>query len=151
MCPRRDLLVKYNNPMSDHVAVTNLLYRYGELMDLGDFEGVADLLADTVVTVEGIPGEQRGRVTILAMYVDWTRRYEDDGTPHTRHLISNPIIEVDEAAGSATIRSCTPCCSRSTTRRCSRSSSAATTTPSSASTASGASPAGTCSPTWSAT
>ena len=88
----------------DHVAVTNLLYRYGELIDLGDFDGVADLLADTVITVDGLAGEQRGRPVILSMYVDWTRRYPD-GTPRTRHLISNPIVDVDGEAGSATIRS----------------------------------------------
>ena len=88
----------------DAVAVTNVLYRYAELMDLGDFEAVADLLADCIITVEGVPGDQRGRATILAMYVDWTRRY-DDGTPRSRHLLSNPIVEVDAAAGTATVRS----------------------------------------------
>jgi 3-phenylpropionate/cinnamic acid dioxygenase small subunit len=92
------------NDVPDAVAVTNLLYRYAELMDLGDFEAVADLLADCVITVEGVPGEQRGRATILAMYVDWTRRYED-GTPRSRHLLSNPIVEVDGEAGTATVRS----------------------------------------------
>ncbi|HEY5155225.1 MAG TPA: nuclear transport factor 2 family protein [Acidimicrobiales bacterium] len=92
------------NDVPDAVAVTNLLYRYAELMDLGDFEAVADLLADCVITVEGVPGEQRGRATILAMYVDWTRRYED-GTPRSRHLLSNPIVEVDAEAGTATVRS----------------------------------------------
>src|SRR4051812_15583476 len=88
----------------DAIAVTNLLYRYGELMDLGDFEAVADLLADVVITVEGAPGSFRGRPAILSMYVDGPRRY-DDGTPHTRHLISNPIVDVDDAAGTATVRS----------------------------------------------
>ena len=53
----------------DSTAVTNLLYRYGELIDLGDFEGVADLLGDVVITVDGVPGEQQGRPTIL-----WPRR-----------------------------------------------------------------------------
>ena len=89
----------------DATAVTNLLYRYGELMDLGDFDGVADLLADVVITIDGAPGEIKGRPAILAMYVDWTRRYDDDGTPHSRHLISNPIVDVDADAGTATIRS----------------------------------------------
>ena len=88
----------------DHVAVTNVLYRYAELMDLGDFDGVADLLGGAVITVEGIEGEQRGRDTIFAMFADWTRRY-DDGTPRTRHLVTNPIVDVDAGAGRATIRS----------------------------------------------
>jgi 3-phenylpropionate/cinnamic acid dioxygenase small subunit len=88
----------------DAVAVTNVLYRYAELIDLGDFEAVADLLADCVITVEGVPGEQHGRDTILAMYVDWTRRYSD-GTPRSRHLLSNPIVAVDADAGIATVHS----------------------------------------------
>jgi len=88
----------------DHVAVTNLLYRYAELVDLGDFEGVGRLLADAVITVEGVPGEQRGAATVQAVLEGWTRRY-DDGTPRTAHVLTNPIIEVDEQAGTATIRS----------------------------------------------
>lgn len=28
------------------------------------------------------------------------------GTPRTRHLITNPIIDIDEAAGTASARSC---------------------------------------------
>jgi 3-phenylpropionate/cinnamic acid dioxygenase small subunit len=96
----------------DSVAVTNVLYRYAELIDLGDFEGVADLLADCVITVEGLPGEQRGRDAILDLYVSWTRRYPGDsgdsggpGTPRTRHLLSNPIVGIDAAVGIATVRS----------------------------------------------
>jgi 3-phenylpropionate/cinnamic acid dioxygenase small subunit len=88
----------------DHVAVTNLLYRYAELVDLGDFEGVGRLLADAVVTVEGVAGEQRGAATIQAVLEGWTRRY-DDGTPRTTHVLTNPIVEVDQEAGTATIRS----------------------------------------------
>jgi 3-phenylpropionate/cinnamic acid dioxygenase small subunit len=87
-----------------HVAVTNLLYHYAELVDLGDFEGVGRLLSDAVVTVEGVAGEQRGAATIQAVLEGWTRRYED-GTPRTTHVLTNPIVEVDEEAGTATIRS----------------------------------------------
>jgi hypothetical protein len=39
------------------------------------------------------------------MYAMSTRLYEDDGTPKTKHITTNPIIEVDEDAGSATCRS----------------------------------------------
>jgi len=88
----------------DHVAVTNLLYRYAELVDLGDFEGVGRLLDHAVVTVEGVPGEQRGGAVIQSVLEGWTRRYAD-GTPRTTHVLSNPIVEVDAAAGTATIRS----------------------------------------------
>ncbi len=88
----------------DHVAVANLLYRYAELVDLGDFEGVGQLLAHAEITVEGVDFVQRGPETITGVLSSWTRRY-DDGTPRTRHVLTNPIIEVDESAGTATIRS----------------------------------------------
>jgi len=88
----------------DHVAVANLLYRYAELVDLGDFAGVGQLLAHAEITVEGVAFVQRGADTITAVLEGWTRRY-DDGTPRTRHVLTNPIIEVDGEAGTATIRS----------------------------------------------
>jgi hypothetical protein len=46
----------------------------------------------------------RGRDQALAMYTVSTRRYED-GTPHTKHVTSNVLIDVDEAAGTASARS----------------------------------------------
>ncbi len=88
----------------DHVALTNLLYRYAELVDLGDFEGVGRLLADAVITVEGVDGEQRSAATIQGVLETWTRRYPD-GTPHTTHVLTNPIVEVDDDRRSATVRS----------------------------------------------
>ena len=85
--------------------IEDLLYLYAERIDRGDFEGVADLLAGGVII--GPNGERgpQGRAAILAMYEATTRRYEDDGTPHTKHVTSNVIVEVDEAAGTATARS----------------------------------------------
>jgi 3-phenylpropionate/cinnamic acid dioxygenase small subunit len=88
----------------DHLAVTNLLYRYAELIDRGDFAGVGELMAAAVITVDGVPGEQRGGAVVQQVLEGWTRRY-DDGTPRTRHVLTNPIVEVDESAGAASIRS----------------------------------------------
>jgi hypothetical protein len=39
------------------------------------------------------------------MYGDGTRRYEDNGTPHTKHVTTNLMVNVDEEAGTATARS----------------------------------------------
>lgn len=88
--------------------IENLLYTYAERIDLGDFEGVADLFTHaTIYGVEDGPPETQfvGREGALGIYRMSTRRYEDDGTPKTKHITSNPIIEVDEAAGTATCRS----------------------------------------------
>jgi 3-phenylpropionate/cinnamic acid dioxygenase small subunit len=87
-----------------HIQVANLVYRYAELIDNGDFAGIGELFADaTIETGEGVV--YRGRDEIREMYEQWTRRYPDNGTPHTRHVTTNPILEVDEGAGTATCRS----------------------------------------------
>ena len=49
--------------------------------------------------------EKEGVEGALQMYENWTRRYEDNGTPHTKHVTTNLLIEVDEAASTATCRS----------------------------------------------
>ena len=84
--------------------IEQLLYRYAERIDAGDFDGVADLLAHAVITTPDAEGGPRGREEILATYLATARRYED-GTPHTKHVTTNAIIEVDEEAGRATSRS----------------------------------------------
>ena len=37
----------------DAVAITNLLYRYAELIDAGDYEGIGEHLAHAVITADG--------------------------------------------------------------------------------------------------
>lgn len=84
--------------------IERLLFLYAERIDLGDFEGVADLFAHAVL--KGPVGEDgvRGRDAALALYTCSTRRYED-GTPRTKHVTSNLIVEVDEPASRASARS----------------------------------------------
>jgi ketosteroid isomerase-like protein len=91
--------------MSGYNAVANLIGRYAELIDRGDFAGVGELLAHAVVTSEGGGMEVRGADAIAAMYTSWTRRYEDNGTPHTKHVTTNLVVDIDEEAGRATCRS----------------------------------------------
>jgi ketosteroid isomerase-like protein len=87
----------------DHVAITNLVYAYAERIDAGDFDGVAQLLADADVSGEG-GAPVRGADAVRGMYERSTRRY-DDGTPKTKHVTTNLVIEVDSVAGRATCRS----------------------------------------------
>jgi uncharacterized protein (TIGR02246 family) len=84
-------------------AISNLVYTYAERIDAGDFEGVAALFADAVVTAEG-GEERRGSAQVLAMYEAFTRRYPDDGTPKTKHVTTNLILDIDEAAATASSR-----------------------------------------------
>ena len=85
-------------------AVTELVFTYAERIDAGDFEGLADLFANATVTAEGGPAV-RGRDEFLAMMTAWTRRYPDDGTPKSKHVTTNLIIDADDDAGTATCRS----------------------------------------------
>ncbi|MFJ3672448.1 nuclear transport factor 2 family protein [Streptomyces sp. NPDC090106] len=90
------------DPSSGHRAVQNLIARYAELVDDGDFAGLGDLLGDAVFTGSG--GPVRGRDAIEAMFRD-TLVVHADGTPRTQHVVSNVAVEVDEEAGTALARS----------------------------------------------
>jgi 3-phenylpropionate/cinnamic acid dioxygenase small subunit len=86
--------------------VAKVLYIYAERIDAGDFEGVGDLFAEAVITFEESPGRVvRGRDEARQMYEQFTRRYPDNGTPHTRHMITNVIVDVDVDGERATSRS----------------------------------------------
>ena len=88
----------------DAIAVTNLLYRYAELIDAGDYEGIGEHLQHAVITTDGSDQETQGAEAIAAMYHATTRKYED-GTPLTKHVITNPIVEVADDGLTATVRS----------------------------------------------
>jgi 3-phenylpropionate/cinnamic acid dioxygenase small subunit len=90
--------------VSAHEAIRNLLGRYCELMDAGDYEGLGALFADAVLRDESGTETARGHDAVVRLYTATTRRHAD-GTPRTRHVTANPIVEVDEAAGTATARS----------------------------------------------
>ena len=85
-------------------AVERLLYRYAELIDAGDFAGVGELFAGCVLKAGGRVLANRDSAAVQRTYEMTTRRYED-GTPHTRHVVTNVVIEVDDELGTASARS----------------------------------------------
>lgn len=85
--------------------ITALIYSYAECIDAGDFEGIADLFADAELSADDGHVIARGRDEVLANYLSATRRYPDDGTPKTKHVMTNVIVRADEEAGTATSRS----------------------------------------------
>ena len=84
------------------VEITNLLYRYAELVDSGDLAGVGTLLENARMKIIGADALQDSAVT-MAMLKAIVKIYPC-GTPRTKHVITNPILEIDEAAGKATCR-----------------------------------------------
>lgn len=96
--------------MADRDAIENLMHRYAELMDEGDAQGLADLFVDAEIVVE--PGEDvrpervgsyRGRDQIYAFYGGDAASGRAGAF---MHLTTNSIIDIDDAAGTATARSC---------------------------------------------
>jgi len=87
--------------LSDADQIRNLLYRYAELIDDGDFDGAGELFADAEVDWGG--EVTRGSAAVVARFEATTRRY-DDGTPRTVHIVANPILEVDGASATARSR-----------------------------------------------
>ena len=83
-----------SHSLADKLAVTELLYRYAELIDAGDFDGVGALLARATFGGTGKQGAS-GEENIAKLFAATTRRYPDHGnTPRTRHLVLNPIVEL---------------------------------------------------------
>ncbi|MEW2544657.1 nuclear transport factor 2 family protein [Streptomyces sp. NPDC047002] len=83
-------------------ALENLVARYAELVDDGDFAAVGDLFADGVFLASG--GAFRGREAVEGMLRDRTILY-GDGTPRTHHVTTNSVIEQGEGPDEATARS----------------------------------------------
>tara|TARA_R110000823_G_scaffold91174_1_gene201057 strand:+ start:16812 stop:17249 length:438 start_codon:yes stop_codon:yes gene_type:complete len=81
--------------------ITNLLYRYAELMDAGELEGAAELFSHARIKTQG------GVLDNLQLLAQWQKvvRIHPCGTPLSKHVITNPIVTVDEAGDRATCRS----------------------------------------------
>jgi 3-phenylpropionate/cinnamic acid dioxygenase small subunit len=85
-------------------AITKLLYTYAERIDAGDFAGVAEVFAHATLTFEGFAEAVSGPTAVQSLYERTTRRYED-GTPRTKHVMTNVMVDVAPDGISATSRS----------------------------------------------
>jgi 3-phenylpropionate/cinnamic acid dioxygenase small subunit len=91
---------------SAHDQIRNLIHRYSEGIDTGRFEIWAELFAHAEICVAIGDNEP----VVIASGSDLSVMTQGiiiyaDGTPRTRHVVSNIIIEVDESGGTATARS----------------------------------------------
>lgn len=88
---------------SAYEQIRNLLGRYCELIDAGDFAGLAALFADATLADEHGTVFATGAGEVRTRWERQTLLH--DGSPRTKHVTANPVIEVDEAAGTATCTS----------------------------------------------
>lgn len=84
--------------------IEQLVYDYADHVDDGDLEAVARLFAngrmtgpDGSVLAEGYDG-------MLRFYREIIRLYPPDNAPLTQHVITNLVLEIDEAGNEATGR-----------------------------------------------
>lgn len=87
---------------SDEQAIRNLLFRYMDATDAGDFETRAQLFEHATVWFPDPIGPLRGPAA-AELFRSRQRLY--DGIPRTAHLSTNVFIEFDEDGLGATVRS----------------------------------------------
>lgn len=91
--------------MDSYREIENLIYKYAELIDSGNLEGMAQLFcyADFI----GPDGKlvSHGAEEFLALQRRAVNIDSNTNTPHTKHITTNVIIEVDESLDKATARS----------------------------------------------
>ena len=83
----------------DYFRIQNLLHLYSEAVDRGAFGEVGELFrhADVYFPGEDAPAVKAGSGDFGEHLARWTRRFpETGGTPRTRHLCTNLIIEFDD-------------------------------------------------------
>jgi 3-phenylpropionate/cinnamic acid dioxygenase small subunit len=84
-------------------AIAALVATYAERIDAGDLAGVAALFADaTYRSAQGV--SYRGQAALLEVLTRVVILHAD-GTPRTKHVTTNLLIDTDAAAGTATARS----------------------------------------------
>jgi hypothetical protein len=89
--------------VTDVDAVVALVHEYARRIDAGDFAGVADLFGDATFHAARGP-VRRGADELLATLRRLVILHED-GTPRTKHVVTNLTVDVDTAAGAAAARS----------------------------------------------
>ena len=87
----------------DVMAISALVYRYAELIDAGDLDGVAGLFEHATwgagTRTERLHGTEEVRRGYAGVIL-----YEE-GTPHTLHVITNLVVDVEQGSTRASARS----------------------------------------------
>jgi len=93
-----------SDPGESRHRIEELLYVYAERIDAGDFAGVGELFAGGEIRASEDGPSIRGADAVRRLYVATVRLYED-GTPRTKHVTSNVIVEVGATGEKASARS----------------------------------------------
>ncbi len=89
--------------LTDGDRIRNLLGAYCRLIDAGDFDGVGQLFRRGVLADEHGNELACGADAVRDFYASTTRRH-DDGTPRTKHVVVDTVLEPSDD-GSVVARS----------------------------------------------
>ena len=78
--------------LEDRFAIQDLMFRYAECVDLARFDALGALFTHGSLGAEG--NERMRGASQIGKFYAATNKVHADGTLRTRHLASNPIIEV---------------------------------------------------------
>ena len=91
---------------ADWHAINTLLMTYAEHLDAGRFADLAAMFEHATYRIEHADGQHVSSyegATQVRAFCDQTRLYSD-GTPRTKHVITNVVIDVDGAGDGARSR-----------------------------------------------
>ncbi len=89
--------------LADGDLIRNLLGRYCDLVDAGDWEGVGLLFAAGALAAEDGTVLASGADEVAEFYRRGTRLH--DGSPRTKHLVTNTVLSFDDDSSEAVARS----------------------------------------------
>ena len=87
---------------ADEEAIRSLIVAYAERLDAGDLDGVADLFTDGEFRSSRGGAPRVGRDAVRRQY-DAVLVY-DDGTPRTKHVLGDVVVDRDADGETATAR-----------------------------------------------
>jgi 3-phenylpropionate/cinnamic acid dioxygenase small subunit len=82
----------------DYFMIINLLNRYSDAVDRGDFQTVGEMFREADIYFPGsdqIATKANSDLNLGTSLSEWTRIYPDTGNPKTRHLCVNPIVDFE--------------------------------------------------------
>ncbi|MEJ2533821.1 MAG: nuclear transport factor 2 family protein [Halioglobus sp.] len=83
----------------DCCAIKKLIYQYADHIDRGDLRAVAAMFSHGRIVAtdnEGRENQFVGEDAVYDLMSAFTRLYPDNGTPHTKHMTTNVMVELDD-------------------------------------------------------
>src|ERR1700684_3915409 len=81
--------------INDYIAIQNLLHRYCDTIDRGNFDATGAMFAHADVYMSALAPFRSDPAAVAQSYHQYTKLFPETGTPRTRHVVTNLIMEQD--------------------------------------------------------